>query len=39
VNHAYARGRVVDRKFVLFPLSLDEVRKSPSLDQNPGWQE
>jgi hypothetical protein len=39
INHAYARGRVVDRKMVLFPLELNEVRKSPSLDQNPGWQE
>jgi hypothetical protein len=39
INHAYARNRVVDRKLVLFPLELDEVRKSPSLDQNPGWQE
>jgi hypothetical protein len=39
INHVYARGRVVDRKLVLFPLALDEVRKTPSLDQNPGWQE
>jgi hypothetical protein len=39
VNHAYARSRVIDRKLVLFPLELNEVRKSPSLDQNPGWQE
>jgi hypothetical protein len=39
INHAYARNRVVDRKLVLFPLELNEVRKSPSLDQNPGWQE
>jgi hypothetical protein len=39
INHAYVRNRVVDRKLVLFPLELNEVRKSPSLDQNPGWQE
>jgi hypothetical protein len=38
VNHAKARNRVVDKKLVLFPLALDEVRKAPSLDQNPGWQ-
>jgi hypothetical protein len=39
INHAYARNRVIDRKLILFPLELNEVRKSPSLDQNPGWQE
>jgi hypothetical protein len=39
INHTYARSRVIDRKLVLFPLELNEVRKSPSLDQNPGWQE
>jgi hypothetical protein len=39
INHAYARSRLVDRKLVLFPLELNEVRKAPSLDQNPGWQE
>jgi hypothetical protein len=38
VNHSKARNRVVDRKLVLFPLDLNEVRKAPSLDQNPGWQ-
>jgi hypothetical protein len=38
VNHTRARNRVVDKKLVLFPLALDEVRKAPSLDQNPGWQ-
>jgi hypothetical protein len=38
VNHARARNRVVDKKMVLFPLALDEVRKASSLDQNPGWQ-
>ncbi|MDR1415370.1 MAG: RagB/SusD family nutrient uptake outer membrane protein [Odoribacteraceae bacterium] len=39
VNDAYARNRVVDRKLVLLPLELNEVRKAPSLDQNPGWQD
>jgi hypothetical protein len=38
VNHARARNRVVNKRMVLFPLALDEVRKAPSLDQNPGWQ-
>jgi hypothetical protein len=38
VNHTKARNRMVDKKLVLFPLALDEVRKAPSLDQNPGWQ-
>jgi hypothetical protein len=38
VNHAKARNRVVNKRMVLFPLALDEVRKAPSLDQNPGWQ-
>jgi len=38
VNHSRARTRVVDRKLILCPIILDEVRKSPSLDQNPGWQ-
>jgi hypothetical protein len=39
VNHSQARNRVVDKRMVLFPLQLDEVRKAPSLDQNPGWQD
>lgn len=39
INHAKARNRLIDRKLVLFPLALDEVRKAPSLDQNPGWQD
>jgi len=39
VNHSKARQRVVDKKLVLFPILLDEVRKAPSLDQNPGWQD
>lgn len=39
INNANARNRVVNKKMVLFPLALDEVRKSASLDQNPGWQD
>jgi hypothetical protein len=38
VNHSKARNRVVDKKLVLFPIELDEVRKASSLDQNPGYQ-
>jgi hypothetical protein len=38
VNHSKARSRVVDKKLILFPIELDEVRKAPSLDQNPGYQ-
>jgi hypothetical protein len=38
VNHSRIRGRVVDRKLILCPIDLNEVRKSPSMDQNPGWQ-
>jgi hypothetical protein len=38
VNHSRARNRIVDKRMVLFPLALDEVRKAASLDQNPGWQ-
>jgi hypothetical protein len=38
VNYAKARNRVVDKKMILFPLALDEVRKAMSLDRNPGWQ-
>lgn len=38
VNHSVARNKVVDKKLILLPLGLDEVRKVPSLDQNPGYQ-
>jgi hypothetical protein len=38
VNHSVARNRVVDKKLILLPLDLNEVRKAPSLDQNPGYQ-
>jgi len=38
INHSRARNRVVDRKLILYPIELSEVRKAPSLDQNPGWQ-
>ncbi len=38
VNQAVARNRVVDKRLILLPIDLNEVRKSPSLDQNPGYQ-
>ena len=38
VNHSRIRGRIVDKKLILCPIELNEVRKSPSMDQNPGWQ-
>jgi hypothetical protein len=38
VNQAVAKNRVIDKKLILIPLDLNEVRKSPSLDQNPGYQ-
>ena len=38
INHSKIRNRVIDRKLILCPLYLYEVRKSPSLDQNPGYQ-
>jgi hypothetical protein len=38
VNHARARNRVSDRRLILYPIELNEVRKAPSMDQNPGYQ-
>jgi hypothetical protein len=38
INHLRARSRIVDKKLILFPIELNEVRKSPSMDQNPGYQ-
>jgi SusD family. len=37
VNSPKARNRIVNKKMVFMPISLSELRKSPSLDQNPGW--
>ncbi|MDR1859855.1 MAG: RagB/SusD family nutrient uptake outer membrane protein [Bacteroidales bacterium] len=39
INHSKARARVADKKLVLLPLDLNEVRKATLLDQNPGWQD
>jgi hypothetical protein len=38
LNHSKARRRVVNRKFVFMPIMLSELRKAPTLDQNPGWE-
>jgi hypothetical protein len=38
VNHSKVRNRVVNKRLILFPIELNEVRKAPSLDQNPGYQ-
>ena len=40
VPNIYRIGaRIVHRKLHLVPLPLDEVRRLPLLDQNPGWEE
>jgi hypothetical protein len=40
VPNIYRIGaRIVNKKLHLVPLPLDEVRRLPSLDQNPGWEE
>ena len=40
VPNIYRIGaRIVHKKFHLVPLPLDEVRRLPLLDQNPGWEE
>jgi len=36
---SYVKNRIVSRKLILLPLPLSEVRRLPSLDQNPGWEE
>jgi len=40
VPNIYRIGaRIVNKKLHLVPLPLDEVRRLPLLDQNPGWEE
>ncbi|HBX46979.1 RagB/SusD family nutrient uptake outer membrane protein [Limibacterium fermenti] len=39
LNHSKARNRIVDKKLIFLPISLDEIRKVPDLDQNPGWED
>lgn len=38
IQHSAIRERVWKDKMILLPLSLNEVRKAPTLDQNPGWE-
>jgi hypothetical protein len=38
-NTSRIGARIVNRRLLLTPLPLSEVRRLPSLDQNPGWEE
>lgn len=37
VNHINVKTRMVSTKLILVPIWKNELRKMPSLDQNPGW--
>lgn len=37
-NTARIGARIVNRKLILMPIPLNEVRILPSVDQNPGWE-
>lgn len=37
INHQFIRERITDKKMVWVPIPLGELRKVPSMDQNPGW--
>lgn len=37
-NTSRIAQRIVAKRMVFLPLPLDEVRRLPSLDQNPGWE-
>jgi hypothetical protein len=39
VNSVRISSRIVDKKMVFLPIPKDEVRRMPSFDQNPGWQD
>jgi hypothetical protein len=39
VNSVRVSGRIVDKKMVFLPIPKNEVRRMPSFDQNPGWQD
>jgi hypothetical protein len=39
VNSSRIASRVVDKKMVFLPVPKNEVRRLPSFDQNPGWQD
>lgn len=38
-NTSRIGSRLIHKKLVLLPIPLAEVRKLPSLDQNPGWED
>lgn len=38
ISHRTIRERVFKAKYMLLPLHRDELRKVPTLDQNPGWE-
>jgi len=38
-NTSRIGNRIVDKKLTLMPIPLIEVRRLPSLDQNPGWEQ
>jgi hypothetical protein len=37
-NTSRIGSRVVNRKMVFMPIARSEMRRLPSLDQNPGWE-
>lgn len=37
VNHSISRNRKVERRMIFLPISRQEIRKVPKMDQNPGW--
>jgi hypothetical protein len=39
VNSVRVTSRIVDKKMVFLPIVKDEVRRLPSFDQNPGWED
>jgi hypothetical protein len=38
-NTSRIGNRIVNRKLAFIPIPLEEVRRLPSLDQNPGWED
>ena len=37
-NTSRTGSRIINRKLAFLPIPLEEVRRMPSLDQNPGWE-
>jgi hypothetical protein len=38
-NTSRTGSRIINRKLAFLPIPLEEVRRLPSLDQNPGWED